>query len=62
MLKAKTTKKMTTTKKNSTPKNKKIEKVVVEESVPETEPDSSLWKENGFRSEKAYRKFLQPNS
>ena len=61
MPKAKTTKQTTTTKKKSVPRKKETEEVVVI-SVPETEPDSSLWKENGFRSEKAYKKFLQPNS
>ena len=58
MPKAKTTKKKTTTK----TKPKKVEKVVEVLKVPKTEPDPSLWRENGFASEKAYRKFLQPNS
>ena len=58
MPKAKTTKKKTTTK----AKTKKVEKVEEILKVPEPEPDPSLWRENGFASEKAYRKFLQPNS
>ena len=58
MPKAKTTKKKTTTK----TKPKKVEEVVEVLKVPKTEPDPSLWRENGFASEKAYRKFLQPNS
>ena len=58
MAKAKTTKKKTTTK----TKPKKVEEVVEVLKVPKTEPDPSLWRENGFASEKAYRKFLQPNS
>ena len=58
MPKAKTTKKKTTTK----TKPKKVEEVVEVLDVPKTEPDPSLWRENGFASEKAYRKFLQPNS
>ncbi len=58
MAKAKTTKKKTTTK----TKPKKVEKVVEVLKVPKSEPDPSLWRENGFASEKAYRKFLQPNS
>ena len=58
MPKAKTTKKKTTTK----TKPKKVEVVVEVLDVPKTEPDPSLWRENGFASEKAYRKFLQPNS
>ena len=58
MAKAKTTKKKTTTK----TKTKKVEEVVEVLDVPKTEPDPSLWRENGFASEKAYRKFLQPNS
>ena len=58
MPKAKTTKKKTTTK----TKTKKVEEVVEVLDVPKTEPDPSLWRENGFASEKAYRKFLQPNS
>jgi hypothetical protein len=58
MPKAKTTKKKTTTK----TKPKKVEEVVEVLDVPKTEPDPSLWRENGFATEKAYRKFLQPNS
>ena len=58
MPKAKTTKKKTTTK----TKPKKVEKVVEVLKVPKTEPDPSLWRENGFATERAYRKFLQPNS
>ena len=58
MAKAKTTKKKTTAK----TKPKKVEKVVEVLKVPKSEPDPSLWRENGFASEKAYRKFLQPNS
>ena len=58
MAKAKTTKKKTTTK----TKTKKVEEVVEVLDVPKSEPDPSLWRENGFASEKAYRKFLQPNS
>ena len=58
MPKAKTTKKKTTTK----TKTKKVEEVVEVLDVPKSEPDPSLWRENGFASEKAYRKFLQPNS
>jgi DNA-binding transcriptional regulator of glucitol operon len=58
MPKAKTTKKKTTTK----TKPKKVEEVVEVLKVPKSEPDPSLWRENGFASEKAYRKFLQPNS
>ena len=58
MPKAKTTKKKTTTK----IKPKKVEEVVEVLDVPKTEPDPSLWRENGFATEKAYRKFLQPNS
>jgi hypothetical protein len=58
MPKAKTTKKKTTTK----TKTKKVEEVVEVLDVPKTEPDPSLWRENGFASEKAYRKFLKPNS
>ena len=58
MPKAKTTKKKTTTK----TKPKKAEEVVEVLKVPKSEPDPSLWRENGFASEKAYRKFLQPNS
>ena len=58
MAKAKTTKKKTTTK----TKTKKVEEVVEVLDVPKTEPDPSLWRENGFATEKAYRKFLQPNS
>ena len=61
MPKAKTTKKKTTTK----TKPKKVEEVVEVLKVPKsepTEPDSSLWRENGFASERAYRKFLKPNS
>ena len=58
MPKAKTTKKKTTTK----TKPKKVEEVVEVLDVPKTEPDPSLWRENGFASEKAYRKFLKPNS
>ena len=58
MPKAKTTKKKTTTK----TKPKKVEEVVEVLDVPKSEPDPSLWRENGFASEKAYRKFLQPNS
>jgi len=58
MAKAKTTKKKTTAK----TKTKKVEKVVEVLKVPKSEPDPSLWRENGFASEKAYRKFLQPNS
>ena len=58
MPKAKTTKKKTTTK----TKPKKVEEVVEVLKVPKTEPDPSLWRENGFASERAYRKFLQPNS
>ena len=58
MPKAKTTKKKTTTK----TKTKKVEEVVEVLDVPKTEPDPSLWRENGFATEKAYRKFLQPNS
>ena len=58
MPKAKTIKKKTTTK----AKPKKVEEVVEVLDVPKTEPDPLLWRENGFASEKAYRKFLQPNS
>ena len=61
MAKAKTTKKKTTTK----TKPKKVEEVVEVLKVPKSEPvkpDSSLWRENGFASERAYRKFLKPNS
>ena len=58
MPKAKTTKKKTTAK----TKTKKVEKVVEVLKVPKSEPDPSLWRENGFASEKAYRKFLKPNS
>ena len=58
MPKAKTTKKKTTTK----TKPKKVEEVVEVLDVPKTAPDPSLWRENGFATEKAYRKFLQPNS
>ena len=58
MPKAKTTKKKTTAK----TKPKKVEEVVEVLDVPKTEPDPSLWRENGFASEKAYRKFLKPNS
>ena len=58
MPKAKTTKKKTTTK----TKTKKVEEVVEVLDVPKTEPDPSLWRENGFATEKAYRKFLKPNS
>ena len=58
MAKAKTTKKKTTTK----TKPKKVEEVVEVLKVPKSEPDPSLWRENGFASERAYRKFLQPNS
>ena len=58
MPKAKTTKKKTTTK----TKPKKVEEVVEVLKVPKSEPDPSLWRENGFATEKAYRKFLQPNS
>ena len=58
MPKAKTTKKKTTTK----TKPKKVEEVVEVLKVPKSEPDPSHWRENGFASEKAYRKFLQPNS
>ena len=58
MAKAKTTKKKTTAK----TKPKKVEEVVEVLDVPKTEPDPSLWRENGFASEKAYRKFLKPNS
>ena len=60
MPKAKTTKKKIPTK----TKTKKVEKVeeILKEPEPEPEPDPSLWRENGFASEKAYRKFLQPNS
>ena len=58
MAKAKTTKKKTTAK----TKPKKVEEVVEVLDVPKTEPDPLLWRENGFASEKAYRKFLQPNS
>ena len=58
MPKAKTTKKKTTTK----TKPKKVEEVVEVLDVPKSEPDPSLWRENGFASEKAYRKFLKPNS
>ena len=58
MAKAKTSKKKTTTK----VKPNKVEKVEEVLKVPEPEPDPSLWRENGFASEKAYRKFLQPNS
>ena len=58
MPKAKTTKKKTTTK----TKPKKVEEVVEVLKVPKTEPDPSLWRENGFASERAYRKFLKPNS
>ena len=58
MAKAKTTKKKTTAK----TKTKKVEEVVEVLKVPKSEPDPSLWRENGFASEKAYRKFLQPNS
>ena len=58
MAKAKTTKKKTTTK----TKPKKVEEVVEVLKVPETEPDPSLWRENGSASERAYRKFLTPNS
>ena len=61
MAKAKTTKKKTTAK----TKPKKVEEVVEVLKVPKsepTEPDSSLWRENGFAPERAYRKFLKPNS
>ena len=58
MAKAKTTKKKTTAK----TKTNKVEKVVEVLKVPKSEPDPSLWRENGFATEKAYRKFLQPNS
>ena len=61
MAKAKTTKKKTTAK----TKPKKVEEVVEVLKVPKSEPvepDSSLWKENGFASERAYIKFLKPNS
>ena len=58
MAKAKITKKKTTTK----TKPKKVEEVVEVLDVPTSEPDPSLWRENGFASEKAYRKFLHPNS
>ena len=61
MPKAKTTKKKTTTK----TKPKKVEEVVEVLKVPKSEsakPDPSLWRENGFASERAYRKFLKPNS
>ena len=58
MAKAKTTKKKTTAK----TKTKKVEKVVEVLKVPKSEPDPSLWRENGFATEKAYRKFLKPNS
>ena len=61
MAKAKTTKKKTTTK----TKPKKVEEVVEVLKVPKSEPvepDSSLWRENGFATERAYRKFLTPNS
>ena len=61
MVKAKTTKKKTTAK----TKPKKVEEVVEVLKVPKSEPvkpDSSLWRENGFASERAYRKFLKPNS
>ena len=61
MPKAKTTKKKTTTK----TKPKKVEEVVEVLKVPKSEPakpDSSLWRENGFATERAYRKFLTPNS
>ena len=46
----------------TTKKNKKVEEVVEVLDVPKSEPDPSLWRENGFASEKAYRKFLKPNS
>ena len=58
MAKVKTIKKNTTTK----TKPKKVEEVVEVLKVPKSEPDPLLWRENGFASEKAYRKFLQPNS
>jgi hypothetical protein len=61
MAKAKTTKKKTTTK----TKPKKVEEVVEVLKVPKSEsakPDPSLWRENGFATERAYRKFLKPNS
>ena len=58
MAKVKTIKKKTTTK----TKPKKVEEVVEVLKVPKSESDPSLWRENGFASEKAYRKFLQPNS
>ena len=61
MAKVKTIKKKTTTK----TKPKKVEEVVEVLKVPKSEPvepDPSLWRENGFATEKAYRKFLQPNS
>ena len=61
MAKAKTTKKKTTAK----TKPKKVEKVVEVLKVPKSEPvepDPSLWRENGFATEKSYRKFLKPNS
>ena len=61
MAKAKTIKKKTTTK----TKPKKVEEVVEVLKVPKSEsakPDPSLWRENGFATEKAYRKFLKPNS
>jgi hypothetical protein len=59
MPKAKTIKKKITTKVKPKKVEKKVEEVL---KVPKTEPDPSLWRENGFASEKAYRKFLQPNS
>ena len=58
MAKVKTIKKKTTTK----TKPKKVEEVEEVLKVPKSEPDPLLWRENGFASEKAYRKFLQPNS
>ena len=61
MAKVKTIKKKTTTK----TKPKKVEEVVEVLKVPKSEsaePDPSLWRENGFASERAYRKFLKPNS
>ena len=53
MPKAKTTKKKIPTK----TKTKKVEKVeeILKVPEPEPEPDPSLWRENGFASEKAYR-------
>ena len=61
MAKAKTTKKKTTAK----TKPKKVEEVVEVLKMPKSEPvkpDPSLWRENGFESERAYRKFLKPKS